>query len=483
MQIPDRLAPVDEITQLVEKANAILTGVKTEEEERQTLTNEAIGRAHALVSPDLYVIEKLLDSGITPDIPRLLGAQMQEKIAAIIFLVKHFLLDIEYSTLESRDVIESRQNVQTLVKLLFHLKACDALAIFYEFATAQQNSRLPVLWQNVSDRCLYLLALLPESREQVLVFLHTHPTALPRARQFATSTRQDISLAFKALLLDYQRAVMQEQLATYASSPPPYVQMYHQEYEDFVPLTGAMGTASFLVARDRIEQAVVSGDIVTILQWIQEGSPDIVRETLHCAAHYMTNEQYIDLLERVIRMEGVDKIRITIAILELGTLNRRLSEHGGNQEINHVFVRFAMTEEAENIVVAKIVVRQLGSVRGYKHLAAIVENAPQLEVARAAIEMMGELHQLALVRSLRQHRPQIAPYLEAAEAKILMVGSIMESAISCPTPDLAMVYLERLRDLQAVYELNEISKRRSRVGELAQQILANMDPALTIKYY
>ncbi len=179
----------------------------------QTLTptgaavEDAIRQAHQLISPDVYVIERLKQSHVEPDYNNLFGDRLQEKLAALIFLTKHKLLDIEQSTLESRDVNDAKRDLTSYVEIIFNLRAVDALMIFYDFAEAQHNSRVPWLWHNVCSRCLYLMSLLAECRDKVVGFLKDRPEAAKLMRELRQTTAPEIARALQRLTKDYSAAL------------------------------------------------------------------------------------------------------------------------------------------------------------------------------------------------------------------------------------------------------------------------------------
>ncbi len=458
-------------------------------ESADSTLDEAIRSAHQLVSPDLYVIERLKQAGMAIDYAGLFGVQLQEKIAALVFLTKHKLLDIEFGTLQSRDLDDARKDLSAYVEILFHLKAVAALGIFFDFAIAQHNSRVPWLWQNVSSRCLYLMAMLPECREEVYRFLDERPQACKILETLCEAIRPELARNLLGLLRDYKQQPLDfrhEDTDSVDIGQPLYVTLYHQYASQSPPGvtcdSAGVGLSSLLSAQDRVQQAASSGDIPALVDWISHGSADAMKSALQQAVSLMPTLQYVEMLDRATESTQAEPVRLTVVVLELGKVNRMLKAQGGVPQINQTLTRLALTNAPDCVGVAKIAVRELASVRSFPDLHKILEHAPMMPVAEEVIFTLRDLRHLAVSNSLLVARPVLQQAYQSARRDLMELHELADAASACQSEEMARIYLEQLKARHAMPELRQLILAQSHVSTLAAQILDEMihDNPLTL---
>ena len=122
-------------------------------------TEVALRQAYQRVKEDLRTIARQTAAGETVNYPALLGAEIDEKLAAILLLAKYTLLDLTHLPREVLDCEYAHRNLAMFAEILYRADAADALMRLFLFA--QENLRRPSLqprlWQNVSSHCLMLL--------------------------------------------------------------------------------------------------------------------------------------------------------------------------------------------------------------------------------------------------------------------------------------------------------------------------------------
>lgn len=460
---------------LVKEASALLDVSGHAASVGRTAVEEAIHHAHELVSPDLYVIERLKKAGMDPDYVALFGPQIHEKLAALIFLTKYKLLDIEHSSLQSRDIDDARHDLSGYVEILFRVQAVDALGIFFDYAASQRDSHVAWLWHNVCSRCLYLMALLSECRGKVLAFLSDRPVARRMIEELILSTRPEVANALRALVEEYNRVQPTQPPQLMSEEPAPYVLLYRQFEKDMPMDEDAVGISSLLTAQDRIQQAANAGDLQTVLKWIVEGSPAASRSAFRYAMSLLPPDRYVSLLEMALKYEGMDPVRLVAAVLELGAANRTTQVQGGAPKMNRALKEVALSTNEEQVGVAMVAVHEMGTVQAVADLTEVMEKAPLLQPAQEAVHVLRDLRRLPNVTNIGNRRPELVPSLQAARQQLLELQSLMEAAVSCPSDELTMVYLERLKLLKAIPELQQLCLRDKRLGELAQQVLHELN--------
>ena len=448
-----------------------------------TTAEDAIRRAHQLVSPVLYVIEQLKSSGVEPNYPDLFKSQFEDKVGAVIFLAKHKLLDIEASTLQSRETDDARRDLSGLVEVLFRLQAVEALGVFYDFSAQKRDSNTPLLWKNVAGRCLYLLGLLKECRPRVMDFLDTRPIARHTLRDLTETTKESMAAVFRALLRDYDQYAAARTAAAPQPAPaaattngaPGYLKVL-QQYEVAVPSGSASGYSSLLTAEDRIHEAAQQGDMGSLLTWIRDGSPSAMKTTLRQAMALMPINQYVHLLEKTLGEEDLDPVRLTVTVLELGAVNREVYGQGGTPVINAILHDVALWDVEALAGVAHVAVTELGRCQAVTELQDVVEKTPVLAVAEEVITVLSTVHRLPLAETLLNSRPELEPAYQRVRKHLVELQSLVESAIACQSDEMASIYLERLRDMNAVYELQQISALQLDSSPLARKYLAEIQP-------
>ncbi len=434
---------------------------------------EAIRRAHTLVSPDLYVIERLKLAGVQIDYRQTIGGNHDEKIAALSFLAKQKLFDIENSSLESRDAANARQDLSNYVEVLFHLKAVHALGAFYDFAATRRESRVPWLWHNVCARCLYLMALMPECREDVLSFLNDHPDAVERLSTLVEATKTSIATALQGMHKEFHHLQDIGANLQSATPAPQYLTIIHR-YEQAGPDEQATGISSLLAAQDRIQQAIDAGDLPSVKQWITEGSQAALQSVFHYAIKVMSTEQYIMLLEDTIRSGALDPVRLNALVAELGNVNR-LAGPRGTQEVNRFLCQFAAQAENElHTSMARLAVVQLATVSALSELNTIMQHAVLLSVAEEALLQLRDLRRLPTADVVMKYRPELQATHKTAHEFLRELQHLSEAVRTCPSEDLAELYLTRLKSLKALPELQALARGDNQYSELARMMVADL---------
>ncbi len=434
-------------------------------------------------SPPIYIqIERMLTSGVEPNYTSLFGPQAQAKIAALTLLTRQKLLDIHHAVIPSRDMHDARQDLANYVKILFHVKAADALGVFYDIAVKYLQLGATGMWANVRSRSLLLMAALTANDRRVLFFVHERPEALQLIEQLTDANRPEFATPAKKLLSAYRVFQQSPRVHDTAPDPPPYMLLYRQ-YERELTEDDAIGVSSWLTARDRIEQVVMSGDFPGMLQWITEGSPAALRETLRFARSLLSPNQYIDLLERALYHDGMTGERRKHIVLELGSLDRKASVPDGEVMLNRILARVAINADENSLDVATSAVQALVSVNANKFLLEIVEEAPCIPVAQMAIEAIRELRHLHQLKDIVEKRPELRPALQTAQRYIAELQELVSAASESLNDEITMLYLRQLQERHAVQELRDLARRGNRTGELALSVLKEIDPPSAVDYY
>jgi len=443
---------------------------------------ETLVRAHQLVSPDLYVIQRLLKADIAPDYPALFGAQLQPKIAALALLVRQKLLDLHYDAIPAQELQNAREDLSSYVQILFDLHAAEALGIFYDLAVEYGGGKTSGLWTNVGSRCLYLLGLLPSEEQRALELLDTRPHALAQLDHLAQSANPEIAQPAKSLRAAY--GVWHEDTSAKSplSPPSPYVSLYQQYVQD-VSSGENIGLSSWLTSKDRIEHAVMSGDMPTVVQWLSEGAPAALRVALRYAQSVMAPPAYIELLGHALQLTKITPQRQLVLLKEVSTLNQRANIPGGVPELNRILTQAAMSCDESMREIAQIAIQALLTVRAFKSLVAILEHATSCQVAEWALEALRDARQLQIAGVIVQRRPELLPSWRSAQEHLRHLRELADGAANCLSEGTAMVYLTKLKEYHAIEELRELSKQNTRTGELAKMTLAEIDPSLVVSLY
>ena len=440
-------------------------------------TSETLRSVHQMVSADLSVIERQLADGSEPDYPAIFGPLLQPKIAALIMLTRQKLLDLQQADLNSLDLTDARAELIGYVQILFHLQAAEALRLFYDFAEEHRDGQEKGLWANVGTRCLNLLARLPGEQARVLAFLHTRPHAQAQLERLSHSTNPEVAQAAQALHVVYRK--WREEPAP-ALPVPIYVRLYRQYVQD-LDANANFGLASWLIANDRVAQAVLLEDVPAILLGIQAGPSEALRWALRFAHLVMTPSAVIDLLEQALRQDGLTPQRRIVILREIGNFNQQTNdEPEGNPAYNRMLLQSAIACDSQTREVAQTAIQLLSSVQAYDALATIVEHASSRPVAERAIETLRDTRQLGLVTDLMPHRKDLQPAMRAAIKYIQNLRGMAEAVARCETEEMAQVYFSMLIANRAIEELRTLSKKTNNAGKWAKHALAEIDPSLVV---
>jgi len=439
------------------------------------MTEAAIRRAHELVSPSLYVIEQLKQAGMEPDYTGLFKEDFQAKVAALIFLTRHKLLDIEQATVQSRDTDDARRDLSTYVEVLFRLQAVDALKMFYDFAILQRDSRVPGLWRNVVSRCLYLMAIMVEARQQVIAFLKERTDARQMIDTLLRTTTKEISNTLGALIQDYNTALRTARRPVPQYASEPYVAMAEQ-FEREAPAGTMAGFSSLLTAQDRIQQAASQGDVASLVTWITQGSPAAMHSAFRQAMAVLSVPQYVALLGAILEQPDLDPRRITLAVMELGAVNRTANTPGGQPAVNSILAAVAMRVGPEIDAVGRLAVQELAMVKAMPELQRVLESTEDLAVAEELINLLADMHRLPLVEAVVENRPQLQPALRAARRRFIELQELVDSACACSSEELAAIYLAQLKARRAVTELEQLSQMQNHASRKAGEFLNELRP-------
>ena len=454
---------------LYEDAKALLHAPETTPSDERTPLEKSIRRAHQQLAADLATIERTRGEGAEPSYAELFGAQCQEKIAAIIFLIKHKLLDIAGNSLPTRDLLDTRRDITRLVDILFKLQAMEGLGILYDFANSQAQGELAQFWQRVALHYLHLMALLPPARPQVLHFLSERPDARRQVEQLMASTDDAIARTFRALGEDYVRAKHAEE--TESPAPAEYTICYRQ-YDQRAPDACTAGLSSLLAAQDSIRHALAAGETAALLSWFAEGSQRAVRYLLHSARASMSASALMDFLIAILATEKMDPVRLAAAVLGMGDINRTLRDNGGEPNINQQLVEATMTTDGARAGVARLAVRELSSVNAFNELLTVVERAPIIEVAEEAIIALRDLRRLVMAETIVSRRPLLQTTYHKAQKHLQEIQNLTDAAWACQNEHMAMPYIMRLKELQATRELEVLGQKHKQIGHLATSALS-----------
>jgi hypothetical protein len=464
---------------LVREAMALFGDQDVAPQPHEAAAETAIRRAHELISPNLYVIEQLKQAGMEPDYAGLFRQQHDEKVAALVFLTKHKLLDIEQCAAQSRDTDDARRDLSTYVEVLFRLQAVDALKIFYDFAAAQRDSRVPWLWRNVIARCLYLMAIMAEARQQVIAFLEERSDARRMIDALLQTTAKEVSDILHALIQDYNTTLQSPHHAVPSSSPEPYVAMAEQ-YEREAPAGAMAGFSSLLTAQDRIQQAASQGDVSSLVNWISQGSPAAMQAAFRQAMSVLSVPQYVALLETILAQPDLDPRRMTLAVLELGAVNRGSNAPGGLPAVNKVLADIALRVNQDIDAVGRLAVQELATVKAMQELQRVLGSAPDLAVAEELINLLADMRRLPLAETVVENRPLLEPALRAARRRFVELQELVDSACACSSEELAAIYLAQLKERRAVTELEQIGQLENHASRIAREYVTELRPDLPL---
>lgn len=445
--------------------------------DERTPLEKSIRRAHQLLANDLAQIERLKRDGADIAYADCFGAQYHEKIAALIFLTRSKLLDIAGDTSSILDIVDARRDTSLLVEILFRLSAVEGLGILYDFAAVHAQGDNAPFWQKVGQHYLHLLTLLTLTRTHVLYFLRARPAARRQVEQGMASMDEAVARAYRALGEDYVHA--KAQLQTEPPPAPAEYTIFYQRYEQSLPDAQTTRLSALLTAQDRIHRLVDAKDLPGLVKWFVEGSLPAVQYLLHSARTNLSASALLDLLTAVLALNDGDPIRLAAAVLELGRLNRAVHAAGGDPNINTQLIEATMTDKGARTGVAQLAVRELGGVNAFNEILSVLERAPIVEVADEGIRVLRDLRRLPMAEAIVNRRATLQTAFKAAQRHLQEIQSLMDSVWACQNEYMATPYITRLRELQAIHEIEIIGQKHQHIATLAKRILSEMQLEMT----
>ncbi len=471
---------MDSPEQLLREAEAFRAQVGTPDAGKRPV-ELLVDQAFQLVHADLDAIAQAKAAGDAPDYFAIFHDRFDEKIAAIIFLAKQNLLDIEYGTVQSLETTYARTNLQAMVETLYNVDAVDALIIFFDFAASQREHKPQSLWRNVLTHCLHLMAWMTRHRAAVCRFLAERPIAVEMLIALSNGRRADVAQVFRELYDDYVAQAPESFSPTDTGPAQHFSPVFITLYRQYETLSGSLeeawagGAASSLTAKSRISQALATDDIPALIRWIADGTPTAMMEALQGAIAVMSVEKYLDMLEHLLWDAEVDEVRRVTLLCELGTINRRHAL-GGHPRINNTLAGIASTDDAASTGLARLAVRELYAVHAWKTLQAVAEQSLQPNVAVDLLHAFAMGRKLELLPESFTARVDIRTPLEHVREQLRDIRGLMESAAACPNTEMARFYVDKLRDLHAVPELESLV-RQGRITDFALQALHDIQLA------
>ena len=202
-------------------------------------------------------------------------------------------------------------------------------------------------------------------------------------------------------------------------------------------------------------------------RWFLEGSDAAAGETLRQARTTLSAKAYRAFLESFFTGDTVPgPIRLAALILELGEQNRAERPANGVGEINTVLFEMTMTADEELMDVAILAVGEICTVKNTDALYAIAADAPLLPVAEKAVMCMKDLRRLLMVQPVLAQRRELHAAYRKAEGELMTIQHIMASVWTCDNTEIVQLYVDRLIELNAIAELESISKLAQRKGHL-----------------
>ncbi|MHB9130310.1 MAG: hypothetical protein ACYDBB_04350 [Armatimonadota bacterium] len=487
-QITERTTPWSEselkafgdLGYLRSEAGALLALDRITPHAGQSGVEELIRRAHQVLDANLGAIEQLQQTQQEVDVLALFGDQVQEKLAAILFLTKHKLRDIVYQESAFLEHKDCARDVATFVEILYRAGAAEGLGVIYDYAAAHLAENAAPIWQKICLRCLHLLALLPHAHPYVLLFLREREGARRQIEQMMASPDPAMAQTMHTLGQEYVAARKSGQLPD-TLPIPAYVALYRQ-YELGLPEDRALGLTSLLSAAARIQRALAAMDDGTVINWLVSGSPAAAAAVFRMARAGLPTMIYAGVLKGLLLFEeDVHPVRLAAAVLELGGVNRTASPQNGHADINSTLVEVAMTEDSlVRSGVGRLAVHELGTVDAFNDILGIMEDATVLEIATEGMRVMANLRRLNLAESTLSRRITLVTTYEEEKRKILAAQATMEAAFSAPDEDTAQTYLDRLRELNALPELKQLCQKKTAIATLAQRTMTQMKLDTTV---
>ena len=463
--------PTNDPEYLIHEAEGVLAVPSTDAPAQRSSLEEDIRHAYRVVSADLVKIQALAEKESEIPYAEIFGALLHDKLAAITFLAKHKLYDVNYAAPNALETIEARRDLSGLVEILFKMHAVDGLKMLYDFSAQQQTLHDPHIWQSVSLYYLRLIAMMPEeAHSRVIAFLKERPNARRQVEQQMVSADPLVATLFRGLGEIYVRVRNDFQELDDLAINSLYARLYYQ-YDPAPPNEHTLGLTMLLATETRLNMAVRAGDLTTIVRWVTDGSPAMARLAFQLARNGLSVWAYAAVLGQILQRKELPAVILVAAVLELGALNRRRNTDTGEAEINSLLVDFALCSNPNLTAAARIAVRQLGDVQATHEVVTVIEKAPIIEVAEEGILALRDLRCLPLADTIVQRRPILTVAMRSAVHYLQDVQTQAAAVWAAQSLDAAAPYLERLKALKALPELEEIGKRHQYAQEWAKGAL------------
>ncbi len=433
----------------------ILLGASDEAITEPTEIEIALRHAFKRVAADLDVIERASMLGQEIDYAGVLGAQIHEKIADIIYLAKYKLQDMAHCPGESLDIEFARRDVALSAEILFRLGAADGLGILYDLSanTGHLAPETAKFWQVVARRTLLLLTLVNNNRQTAAYFLAARPPAQAVVENLIATNQPPTSTQLQTVL-QHSRQL------TGAPDPgevPAYVKIY-QHLDADLGYEGAYGVCSLINAEHRLHKALDEDDLASLVKWFLEGSRVAVGEFLRYARTKLPPHRYTELLGMCFVPRRADSRRLAAVVVELGELNRARHPEGGDANVNELLVETTMTTQKNRVGVARLAVRELTTVGNHQAILYIAEKAPLLPVAEEAIMALMRLRRLFTAEPTVEARPELLKAFRTAHKQLVEIQNLVDAIWSTDSEELIAEYIARLQALDAQQELAHVEK-------------------------
>ena len=442
---------------------------------QRSMLEEDIRRAYRTIEDDLQQIDILRDE--LEEIPYLdiFGHQLHDKLAAIVYIAKHKLYDVTYGSAQALETIDARRDLSGMIEILFLLQAVDGLMILYDFSVSQQALHDAAIWQNISHYYLRLIAMMPEPvHARIVAFLKERPVARRHVEQLMASPDPATANQFRLLGEEYLRTRNESSEIDDLAASTLYARLYYQ-FDQHAPDEQTLGLTAMLAAENRIRQAVKAGDTATVAKWICEGSLVAARLAFQLARGDFNVWVYATLLGQLLQRKELSPTILTAVVLELGNLNKLRNGANGEMEINQLLADFTLVDDANLAGVARVAVWKLREVNALNEVVMVVEKAPLLAVAEEGLRALRDMRYLQLADPIIQHRPELQPAYTDAQDYLRELQSLMTAIWGCRTAETMVTYLSRLKALNAIPELEQLSEQHPIFSELARLTRAELE--------
>ncbi len=439
--------------------------------DERTPLEKSTRRAHQMLAADLFRLEQLHEKKTEIVYSDFFAAQLQEKIAVMVYFTQQIMRDIAATTSMTQDVTLARRISALLVEVLYRLNSVEGLGLLYDFAVAQgQGGNLP-FWQKVSRHYLQLMAMVPQDRTPFLAFLHARPEARRDVELGLASTDAQVSRFYRALAEDFLRARKQGQIAPAA---PAEFMPFYQQYVQPEPETPPDGLAMRLLVQEQLHRAVDAADLPTLAQWFAEGSDLTVRFLLREARSGLAATSLLELLVTIANAPHINPVRAAAAVLEMSEINRSLQANGGDITINQHLTNLTLTDDSARFALARLAVQELSAAGAFNEILTVMERAPYVDVATEGIAVLFELRRLPLAKAIVSRRATLKPVFDEAEKQAQTLQGLMDAAWACQNNYMVTPYMNRLRELKAIHELETIANHHPLFSATAKRILSEL---------